>query len=105
MNLDVNWPEFEKQRREEVLKGNYIQLEITIPTTSHEEFLKDGNSPVCHLVQNGSTLFDIAILYKTLDLYMQNLDKKYPDVCKYARETFGVKSMQDVEEEEPNDDI
>lgn len=104
MDLDVNWPAFEKQRREEVLKGKYAKLEIIVPSIPHEDFIKQGNSPICHLTQNGSTLFDIAILYKTLDLYMQNLDRKYPDICKYARETFGVKSIQDVEEE-PNEDI
>lgn len=105
MDIEVNWPKYEEARREEALKGDYLQLEIIIPSISHKQFAQEGNSPICHLVERGSTFFDIAILYKTLGLYMENLDRKYLDACQFARDTLGVKSIFDAEEEPEDEDI
>ena len=101
---EIDWNNFEAQRRTEVLKGKYCLLEIIIPSSSEQQNKDIENIyPVGRIEEHGSNLKDLGFLYSAMKRYINILQKEYPLICKWADETFECKgastnSLNDLED-------
>ena len=80
--------DFESQRKESILKGDYVMLEIIISDENPE-------IPSIHFVQHRSTGKTIAYLISTVESMAKELAKKFPMEKMYSDLFLRTKGEED----------
>lgn len=86
----VNKYELEKQRKEEILKGEYARVEIIIPRVTTED---KCFSPIHEVDIHNGNIIMIALLMDALDSAKENLLKEYPETA-LAKLVFSTKNKK-----------
>lgn len=87
-NMSMNLREFEKQRRESILKkGGYAKLEIIIPENLAEE-------PYSNMQTNNVSRITVAKLLLSIEGTLEQLKKDYAREYVLAKMLFTVETQQ-----------
>lgn len=89
---DVDYNLYEYQRREEILKGDYIQFEIVVGNN-------DTEYPITTLCQNGSTIEATSSFYLTLKKFIADFEENYPEIVLFTKLYYGSSECLRVDTE------
>lgn len=97
-NMKINYEEYEKQRREMILKeGKYCKAEVLLA--------KDDNMPIVNIELKGVKFYDVAKLCVSLEELLNHMKKNYPleyMMSKKMFKTLNVGNYNKINKEEEN---
>lgn len=80
--------EFERQRKKDILKGDYVRLEILISR-------ENPDLPYAHFVKNKCSEKDVAYLLSAMKLMYKDLSNKFPMAEMYSNIFLSAKKNQE----------
>lgn len=86
--------EFEKQRRQDILKGNYARIECIIPEEDLEE--RGSKMPYIQFELKNVSGIEIAYLYKSLQQLEKEIEDRFPGSVLYSNFSLGVHNLGSI---------